>query len=147
MGTDIYGWVELSRTRDFWYGVIRIRHLVDPSYAMFGSLFDHDNIFDFTPVAAHRGFPEYLSDAVLGEGIGPQDGVYDPTWVSWSELKVIDWQEKANLTLDETDPLSDLPTRQDVVTPGWAALFRIMEILAHEYGDERVRLVVWFDTP
>jgi hypothetical protein len=83
----------------------------------------------------------------LGEGTGPQDGVDDPTWVTWSELKVINWQEKAHLPLDETNPLSELPTRQDVVTPGWAALFRIMEILAHEYGDERVRLVVWFDTP
>ena len=36
--------------------------------------------------------------------------------------------------------------RKDTLTPGWAALFKLMEVLAGVYGEEFVRLVAWFDS-
>ncbi|RLB17876.1 MAG: hypothetical protein DRG35_01405 [Deltaproteobacteria bacterium] len=34
--------------------------------------------------------------------------------------------------------------RKDLLTRGWQLLFEIMEVFAKHYGDENVRLVVWF---
>lgn len=34
--------------------------------------------------------------------------------------------------------------RRDVLEPNWTLLFRLMETLADKYGDESVRMVVWF---
>jgi hypothetical protein len=35
--------------------------------------------------------------------------------------------------------------RRDALTPDWQMLFSLMETVARKYGDESVRLVVWFD--
>jgi hypothetical protein len=35
--------------------------------------------------------------------------------------------------------------RRDVLDDSWVLLFRTMELLARKYGDDGVRMVVWFD--
>jgi hypothetical protein len=37
-------------------------------------------------------------------------------------------------------------TRKSVLTAGWTLLFKIMALLAERYGDDKVRLVAWFDS-
>src|SRR5688572_17683382 len=51
--------------------------------------------------------------------------------------------------IDENDPLLEpLKTTLQIIldnTPGWKLLFAMMKQLAERYGNEGVRLVVWFD--
>jgi hypothetical protein len=49
------------------------------------------------------------------------------TWMLWSEVLVSNWQASISLSA------------------GWRLLFALIERLAAEYGNERVRLVIWFD--
>jgi hypothetical protein len=46
------------------------------------------------------------------------------SWITWHELKVVHWQHQLHAW--------------------WLALFKMMAVLAEEWGDEGVRLTVGF---
>jgi hypothetical protein len=77
------------------------------------------------------------------------------TWALWRELAAIDWDEECDgYVLEYPEPAHDgwgpgPVTRRarlgDQLKGGWATLFKLMAVLAEQFGAENVRLSVWFD--
>ena len=215
MGTDIRGWVEIRIPRiledddspDHWASVITVRSLLGRNYDAFGCLFGVTNYAHFKPIAAGRGLPADVSDTVREQAdhFSPLAGAYlEPTWVSWAELRAMDWDEEAleadsrlhqyrrnqagELVYDTkagwdrrfaehttsspgavlvsmiqslVEPVTyavgqeweidgvvyraEKLRRRDALGADWEMVFGLMETLAQRYGDDGVRLVVWFD--
>lgn len=144
MEVDIHGSVEfrdanLDEGRDWkdWYAVINAGIILDRSYAMFGSLFGVRNPTDFVPVAADRGLPDDVSEEVKGDAEG--EGNHSYTWITWEELQAVDWD--ATGLIYGTDRIS----RRDALGDSGCLLLDLMKPLAERYGEQCVRLVVWFD--
>lgn len=137
MGVDVYGWVEVQdpsthvgapQFPNAWSGVIRIHDIVERSYNVFGSLFDVHNDGPFVAsVAGRRGLPPRVSEEAFWEKVSPQDQAAQ-TWISAQEVRTARQQDLFVMPL------------------GWNLLFTLMGNLAAVYGEERVRLVVWFDS-
>lgn len=202
MGTDIHGWVEyqipgLSPDDFMSCPVIRLGCLPSRDYDMFGSLFGVRNYALFKPIAAKRGIPidvSYDVQQALREiaDADPRmrDEFHSYTWITWKEIKNIDWEEEAEAfdnrahvyTKDENGELiwqrkglfghEKLPDEAwKILRAGkpweqgnnvyhlkkmkrkealeneweWQLLFDMMELLANRFGDEHVRMIVWFD--
>ena len=186
MGVDIYGWVEVKEKWG-WEGIINVSDLLGRNYDMFGMLFDVKNYTGFEAIAPYRGLPNdasWITKRTYKEG-GPY--VFGATWVTWKELKEINWDEVSQdfdgrvhiyivkedgseeyvgkawltsaLTVDEYKRIwngeevrkgnriyrAERLCRKDILEEDWKILFELMEVLAKYYGDENVRLVVWFD--
>ncbi len=139
MGVDCYGWVEVCdphwhsrpfpRSFDRWEAVVKIDNMVERNYRVYGFFFGvHDPSHLYTAVADRRGLPPYVSQEVRQEFDDDDDVAQSAaSWVLWGELKASKWQSTVELT------------------PGWQQLFTLMESLADQYGEQRVRLVIWFD--
>jgi hypothetical protein len=112
---------------------------------MFSSLFGRQNTGQFQSVAAKRGMPPNPSEDFLVEYAEYGGGV-GTTWITWSELTVIDWDEQENPLYYGGGQVPDpLHRRVDYIAGGWTTLFDMMEVLAAAYGAENVRLSIWFD--
>jgi hypothetical protein len=139
MGVDCYGWVEVCdpdwHSRDAptsfvgWRAVVKIDDIVERNYRVYGFFFGvHDPTHVYTAVAGRRGLPPHVSEEVRLEFDNDDDAARSAaSWVLWSELKASNWQSTIELTA------------------GWKLLFTLMESLADQYGEQRVRLVIWFD--
>lgn len=156
MGTDIHGWVEIRDLErgNWWSGVISVRSFVHRSYGMFASLFGERNMGnEFRPIAAQRGAPEGISDEYAEARVGyGESAEIGETWILWSELAAVDWEEEGQLYLGEDGNVHSYPApgrrrerRKDYLVGTWALLLEMMALLARDYGAENVRLVVWFD--
>jgi hypothetical protein len=161
MGVDIDGWVEVRhvsadhrpwhRPAD-WIAVIAMGGLVSRNRDMFGCLFGVHNPSHFVPVAPNRGFPLDPSMVVqkaiaqLEPLIASRD-VHSASWLTWSEIKQIDWNMPAEVTgpvgLSSVDRIAK---RRDALEWDWLLLFDLMRRVARDYGGDNVRLVVWFDS-
>jgi hypothetical protein len=161
MGVDISGWVETRYAGiEGWYGAIRIQNIVNRQYGMYASLFGVRNSDDgkatevgrFRAIAAGRGAPPSLSAEYVEER-DTYGGAVGETWVLWSELAAIDWDEEGEDYIGETDHLQyDEPgpgirreRREDHLNGWWAKLFKLMAVLAEQFGADNVRLSVWFN--
>ncbi|MFD4244273.1 hypothetical protein ACFWP3_22140 [Streptomyces sp. NPDC058525] len=100
MSTDIWGFIECHRDyRDheadsYWHATIDLDHLKVPrNYDAFGCLFGVRDNEQFVPVAPDRGLPEDASNRVREgrETIGGRSA----SWVSWAEIKQVDWDEES----------------------------------------------------
>lgn len=140
---DIEGWIEVDFSfngHGEWEDFAEIKHLADRAYGLFGSSFGVRNAAEFIPLAANRRIPR---DASLTVKNRQEPLNCNPSWILWSEIEQVDWQERgARVYPPDEQPL----TREQAVTPGWRIIFAIMEALASRYGGEYVRLVVWFDS-
>lgn len=185
MGVSIYGWVEVRDGKE-WFGVINISEIIDDDYDMFGMLFGVKNYTGFEPIAEDRGLPEDISFLAKKDYDEWEGRVFGTTWVTWKELKQINWDEESpypdgrvHIYIVQPDGsekyygkawlISDLSEedykriwkgeeirkgkrvyraerirRRDILDRDWQMLFELMEVLAKYYGDENVRLVVWF---
>jgi hypothetical protein len=125
MGTDIMGWVECRRKLiddETWEAVLNLDFVyLGRDYQAFGRLFGVRNTTKVQPIAAKRGLPADSSSQVKKEAAA--SGFYAHSWISWQELKTSEW---------EADQY-------------WQPLMKVLEILASLYGEENVRLVVWFE--
>ena len=99
---DIHGWVEFRDacldeffSEGRWYAAIDAGNLLDRSYSMFGSLFGVRNTTDFVPVAAGRGLPPHVTDEVQERAEEAGCGYHSHTWVTWTELQTVNWEEEA----------------------------------------------------
>jgi hypothetical protein len=168
VGADIYGWVEIRRPdSEWWDAAICIDDIVQRQYGMFASLFGVRNwvgVRDVVPekertlehgcfraIAPGRGEPQRASEYYRSER-GDREDVVGETWVLWSELAVVNWDEEGEDYIDEEGLRCGEPgpgrrheRRADYLTGGWATLLKLMEILAGQFGAENVRLAVWFD--
>ncbi|WP_126638171.1 hypothetical protein [Embleya hyalina] len=204
MGTDISGFLEYRASQDdqepIWYTAHDLDSLNgNRDYDAFGCLFGVRNYANFRPLAAGRGLPTDASAAVsarFGQLTGwyGEDGVHGTTWITWAEVKAVDWDERAvgpdrrlheyrrtanglRLTgksswsrafaeavglrrgedrewpegsewlVGDTLYRSVTLRRKDAITETgeWQPVWKAMETLATPYGDDNVRLVVWFD--
>jgi hypothetical protein len=160
MGNDIWGWVEIRPPERGWTGAIRISDLVYRQYGMFASLFGVENsgteareVGRFRAIAAGRGAPPHASHLYVEErdAIGAAVG---ETWVLWAECAAIDWDEDGEDYIDVEPPyvVHEGPgpgrrreRRANYLNGGWATLFKLMAVLAEQFGGDNVRLSVWFD--
>lgn len=178
----IDGWVEVTRGRVrepgpgfIWHPVIYASGFLADNDTIAGCMFGVRNNTDFTPVAPDRGLPPDVSAPVAHDlqAIGQLGGRY-PTWISWPELQVVDWDEMAldgwahgrdrhgacGVKLPRGDPQRvegtswvedgctyrvEKVTRREACGPEWQLLMDLMATLAAHYGDGHVRLVVCFD--
>ena len=160
MGTDISGWVDIhTNVSDGWAATIRVDDIAHRSYGMFASLFGVRNggegataVGRFRAIAPGRSMPDDASVFCWDEFVADQ-GLH-ATWVLWSELAAIDWEEEGKSYLDEASPhlvyVKSAPGRRherrgDYLSGGWATLFKLMATLAEQLGADNVRLTVWFD--
>ncbi len=160
MGADIYGWVETCEPgNDQWGAVFEIEDIVERSYGMFASLFGMRNsrereitpVGRFRAIAPGRGTPSGASSEYLEMRTG--SAAVGETWVLWSELETIDWDEEGQFYTRD-DLLSVFPQpepgmrherRGDYLNSGWDTLLNRMAQLAKRFGADNVRLSVWFD--
>ncbi|SRR5579885_2843409 len=162
---------------------------------MFGSLFGVRNFAHFRPIAPERDFPEDASELVKEDFAASSEDNFSPTWITWNEIKAINWEEAVEVEpyqmryfiklkdgrmswAQTTYPRAHLAQklglseaaldsawkhgqvfeidgkryeavkfikRKDSLTKGWQTLFKLMEVLAEEYGADGVRLIAWFD--
>jgi hypothetical protein len=105
MGTDMSGFLEYRASQDgreaAWYTAHDLDSLNDiRNYDAFGCLFGVRNYANFRPLAACRGLPADASATVsarfaqLAEWYG-EDGFHGTTWITWAEVKAVDWDEPA----------------------------------------------------
>ncbi|WP_297153093.1 hypothetical protein [Thermogemmatispora sp.] len=104
MGVDITGWIEcrqfflLKSEATPWRPATSLRFLFhDRNYDAFGCLFGVKNYANFRPVAQGRGLPEDVSPEVQAEYERWGDGAFGTSWITWAEIKAIDWEEPAEL--------------------------------------------------
>lgn len=163
MGADIQGWVEIKRPgHDWWDAAILVDKIVHRSDGMFASLFGLRNADEwgetgfaevgrFRAVAPGRGEPPDATSRYR-EDRDDYGGQVGETWVLWSELAAVDWDEEGSEYIGEDGYLGDEPgpgrrreRRGDYLKGGWATLLTMMAALAEQLGAENVRLSVWFD--
>ncbi|MFI8006475.1 hypothetical protein [Streptomyces sp. NPDC086010] len=105
MGTDISGFLEYRVPQEdqepIWYSAHALSSLNDVrNYDAFGCLFGVRNYANVRPLAAGKGFPADASATVrarfaqLTEWYG-EDGFHGTTWITWAEVKAVDWNEFA----------------------------------------------------
>ncbi|MFE2111604.1 hypothetical protein ACFXAF_37880 [Kitasatospora sp. NPDC059463] len=105
MGTDISGFLEFRAPQDHreptWSTAQDLDSLYGGrDYDAFGCLFGVRNYANFRPLAASRGLPADVSATVrarlgqLAEWQG-EDAVHSTTWITWAEVKAVDWNEPA----------------------------------------------------
>lgn len=97
MGTDIHGFVECAdEDGGPWTAAIDIDLLYrGRGYDAFGCLFGVRNFAGFRPLAEGRGLPQDASETARAEfAEWGRDG-HSATWISWAELKRVDWAEPA----------------------------------------------------
>jgi hypothetical protein len=172
MGIDIYGWVETREMIDEswgfegWDAAIRINNIVSASrnYAMYAGLFGVRNggrgeataFGRFRAIAPARGAPPEPSRWYEEERQKKGGGAVGETWVLWSELAAIDWDEEGIYYLGDgkvqaahggpSEPSWPHERRGDWLNGGWPTLFKLMAALADLFGADNVRLSVWFDS-
>jgi len=104
VGIDIHGFIEVRPWASWpdlpseipWKAAARLDCLnITRDYDAFGCLFGVMNFAGFQPIAADRGLPEDAGELVRQE----RQALYQPaqwtTWISWEEIRSIDWREPA----------------------------------------------------
>jgi len=212
MGWDIEGFIECRQqnAQSPETGWVVVRNLYPlyrgRNYDAFGCLFGWQNYANFRPIAAGRGLPQDVSSEVKKRHDELGKEAAGTTWISWSEIKAIDWEEEseqadsrihryerneqgeliytgkaawsrefmelangeqleteAGTMLSIMEALFAKPSRPEGqqwekgnivyraeklkrkdVYDDWQDVFEAMQELATTYGDDGVRMVVWF---
>ena len=151
MGCDIRGWVIVNQgkisNRNFWCPIVKIDNLIHRNYDMFGCLFGVSNYANFKPIAEGRSLPKDL-DSLYTFLRSESEDFYSTTWINWKEIKKINWDEKSEKPITNKKVYWRVKgkkiQRKDALSSDWKLLFDLMKRLAKDYGDENIRLVVWF---
>ena len=127
MGCDIHGWVEVKHhgVQSFDYKVVDI-NFINRNYTIFGYLFGVRGDCEH-PIAPKRGLPSNVSSYVAEESEDYGTDGHSHSWISLKEINNALLKEEIEFTSD------------------WQLLFSLMEKLGNYYGEDNVRLVVWFD--
>lgn len=208
MGWDITGYIECREpVAGRWFMIRNLYPLYQGrNYDSFGCLFGWQNFAHLRPIAAERGLPPDVSLEVRAMHERRGKEAAGTTWISWSDIKAIDWEEEAEqadsrIHRYERNEMGELvyqgkaawdrefaeilesqqleteagtlgsimealflkPTlpagqqwekgktvfraeklKRKEACGDWQGVFQEMEKLAEAYGDDGVRLVVWF---
>ena len=136
MGCNIHGYLEVAQwthQKNPWNDTYEIQY--DRGYSFYAALADVRNYHELTPISTPRGLPEdvgsgtkYHSDEMGGDG-------HSHSYLYANELREYDWTQK-------------LPTGEllvDVIPTAHQALLLLVQFYARIYGDDKVRIVFWFD--
>lgn len=91
---QIYGAVEICVSGE-WYEVINVSTLLMQHADLNGCLFGVDNFAGYRPLYADRGLPPDCADTLRARGEPFIDEDSHPSWALWSELRIVDWDERA----------------------------------------------------
>jgi hypothetical protein len=197
MGTDISAWIEVTFEtlphENEWITIVHASLLFNRDYDLFGCLFGVKNYANFRPLAPDRGIPKDASITVRNELFKEAE---NPSWILWSELKAVDWEEETlypddrlheyhynengelifdtkcawstaaekatGLTMTQIQApdhhwldgqkwefegkifRAERLKRKEVLHGAFSTVMDIMQVLGNRFGDENVRLVVWF---
>jgi hypothetical protein len=110
--------------------------LLHKDYASFGCLFGRRDVYDFEPLFPARAAPDDLSTPTRRAFDGTSATLH---WFTWADLRRVDWDERSRCP--------DAVTRREVALEKdvWLPVWSVMRTLAGLYGDDDVRLLVWFD--
>jgi len=131
MGCDIHGVMEVDYFGDqtYWSGVVNLG-VLDRYYGMFANLAGVRDYGEADPIAPDRGMPDNPSHM---------------TKVAYEE-----WAEDAHsltyLTVDEFFKADLLGIEDNKWMKGWKAVYEMAKALSEIYGNENVRLIIWFDS-
>lgn len=167
MGCDIHGYLELVHSDDYVAHICNIPR--DRAYDWFGILAGVRNYVNAIPISEPKGIPEKLSWKAQDEFDGYGSDGHSHSWLTWKEIRDYDWESVStdgrvsvvnletgeeslkasyiNPSLLKEDEKFDHLTRtaKDLVPFIWKGFLKFMEHLASHYGDEKVRIVYFFD--
>lgn len=146
MGLDIYGAIECRPVFEYgdaipakWEYSIDLSQLNGKrNYDAFGCLFGIRNFAGFEPLAEDRGLPDDVADRTREEC--ERYSAIGTTWISWSELANVDWDEAALRPDPRTHEYrGERLRRGDAVRPDgeWQPVWTIMRTLAHLHGSDK----------
>lgn len=148
MGTDISGFVECRAwllhedgEQTPWRAAVDLFFLnITRNYDAFGCLFGIRNYANFRPLAEGRGLPADPSETVREEldrlSQWP-DQAFGTTWISWAELKSIDWDERAATPDSRLHQYRQTDEGLKLIgKASWSAQFARAAGLAAKPGDE-----------
>lgn len=164
MSTYIYGSVEVKQGNSGisdWVTIMDID--ISSDYNLFACLFGIRNYANFKPLFPSRGYPPDCSDTIIKEYGGEEFSSLDDfltrcydslhgyalgfsyglTWCSYKELQDIDLDEKSEKTCIRTGKY--ITRREALDNFEFQELIQKMSDLAKRYGEEGVRMVVYFD--
>jgi hypothetical protein len=97
MGCDIHGKVEIrtSEKSTNWFSTLDVGEVLRRNYDLFGFLFGVRNYAGFDPVIGIRPLPNNLSYSTEREIETWSYDAHSHTWISYEELKAIDWDQEA----------------------------------------------------
>lgn len=171
MGCNIHGYMEIL-TENGWYALKNLSSERD--YDTYGILFGVRVYIDIPPVVETRGFPEDAYYKTKREYEAWEGDAHSPSWMNVKDLLAYDWDQtgmdnriseidkytgkekgKASYTHLQDRPeecekrgvyLKHLERRAgDLLSNTWQEYIEEMKKLAEKYGEEGVRVVVWFD--
>ncbi|MFV5994779.1 hypothetical protein ACNPQM_20495 [Streptomyces sp. NPDC056231] len=127
-----------------WHAAFDLYSLgVDRNYDAFGCLFGVRNYVNFRPLAPNRGIPIDASETVRAEldRLPWPDQAHSCTWITWAELKAVDWDEMAERPDSRIHEYRDTPHGLRLVgkaswSPRFARAVGIPEPVAGGYGQE-----------
>ena len=129
MGCDIHGWVEYrfeygDGKVSQWHTGIHAGNILDRNYEMFAKIFGVRGENDEEGEFGCRGLPRKLS------------------WRVDEEYKkgAADYHSETHCTAKEL-----FSVQKESEDPDWNVLFVLVFVLTSFYGEDNVRLVVWFD--
>lgn len=127
MGCDIHGTIEIKKYNDGGWWEVCKEIDIDRSYYLFSVLADVRNYREpIKPISKPRGTPDdvgYGHKELVEKWEG--DG-HSHSWVSFIELK------------NYKEPTDEFTFKEDY-------FYKFMEILAKDLGEDKVRLVFFFD--
>lgn len=131
MAWNIDGWLEINETgdSDAWMVLVELDENLDAGldreYGILSSFFGVKAKESEKAIAANRGLPENVSTEIRKHSDSCAGSVHGHTWINYQEIVDSDCQ---------TDSLCD----------SWKTILACMARLAEEYGNENVRMVIWF---
>ena len=136
MGCNIHGFIEVMEfpdsERDKWWSVHEIPYT--RNYRFYAAIAGVRNYIEITPISEPKGMPYDAS--MMSDVTAKEDGAdgHTHSWLTYREIKEYDW-------------LQDIGEGMliDNVHIHFKSLMNEMRFLAKHYGDERVRVVFWFD--
>ena len=137
MGSNIHGYLELleypNTDYERWEQSYPIQY--DRDYYFYGVIADVRNYLELEPISKPRGLPKdvsrdtkYDSDQMGGDG-------HSHSYLYANELREYNWKQK----------IPDGRMLIDAMNTTHKALLLLVNFFAHEYGDDGVRIVFWFD--
>jgi len=167
MGCDIHGNIEI-RPYDWdeneWYCVADISFIIERNYDLFSVLAGVRQFVDIKPITKCKGIPKNASLKTLEHYEYWAGDGHSATFMTLKDIKEYDYNsgglDEREIIMDSDEfsmkskPHEPLPdekkrfvTAKEIFdnSANFQTLFKIMDALALLYGDEWVRLVIWFD--